>query len=83
MQPGSQCRPTFEEPCACWIIAGGAHHTPFSQLGSTERGKDFSAIADIERVTVDAKTIARHLQQTLSNKEVYHATNTGWGIYSD
>ena len=75
-----QCRPSFEEACACWIYAGGAHHTGFSQAVTTEMIEDFASIADIELAIIDAKTNVRDFQQTLRNNEVYHAINKGWAI---
>jgi L-arabinose isomerase len=67
-----QCRPNFEDACASWIYAGGAHHTSFSQAVTTEMIEDFAAIADIELAIIDAKTNVRDFQQTLRNNEVYY-----------
>ena len=75
-----QCQPNFEDACACWIHAGGAHHTGFSQAVTTEMIEDFASIADIELAIIDAKTNVRDFQQTLRNNEVYHAINKGWTI---
>ena len=38
-------KPNFEDACACWIYAGGAHHTGFSQAVTTEMLEDFAEIA--------------------------------------
>ncbi|MGD1089032.1 MAG: L-arabinose isomerase [Verrucomicrobiota bacterium] len=67
-----QCRPNFEDACASWIYAGGAHHTSFSQAVTMEMIEDFAAIADIELAIIDAKTNVRDFQQTLRNNEVYY-----------
>lgn len=75
-----QCRPSFEEACACWIHAGGAHHTGFSQVVTTEMIEDFATIAGIELAIIDGKTNVRDFQQTLRNNEVYHALSKGWTI---
>jgi L-arabinose isomerase len=75
-----QCRPSFEDACASWIYAGGAHHTGFSQAVTTEMIEDFAAIADIELAIIDAKTNVRDFQQTLRNNEVYYALSKGWTI---
>ena len=53
-----KCRPNFEDACACWIYAGGAHHTGFSQAVTTEMLEDFAAIAGIEFVVIDADRAA-------------------------
>jgi L-arabinose isomerase len=73
-----KCRPNYEDACACWIYAGGAHHTGFSQAVTTEMLEDFAAIADIELAIIDGKTNARDFQQTLRNNEVYYALHSGF-----
>lgn len=73
-----QCRPSFEEACECWIRAGGAHHTGFSQSVTTEMIEDFATIAGIELAIIDNQTKVRDFQQTLRNNEVYYALNKGW-----
>jgi L-arabinose isomerase len=75
-----ECRPSFEEACACWIHAGGAHHTGFSQVATTEMIEDFATIAGLELAIIDGKTNVRDFQQTLRNNEVYHALSKGWTI---
>jgi L-arabinose isomerase len=75
-----QCRPSFEQACACWIYAGGAHHTGFSQAVTTEMIEDFATIAGIELAMIDGKTNVRDFQQTLRNNEVYYALSKGWTI---
>ncbi len=75
-----KCRPNFEDACACWIHAGGAHHTGFSQAVTTEMIEDFATIAGIELAIIDAKTTVRDFQQTLRNNEVYYALSKGWTI---
>jgi L-arabinose isomerase len=73
-----KCRPNFEDACASWIYAGGAHHTGFSQAVTTEMIEDFAAIANIELAIIDTKTSVRDFQQTLRNNEVYHALRGGF-----
>jgi len=75
-----QCRPNFENACACWIHAGGAHHTGFSQAVTTEMVEDFAAIAGIELAIIDSNTTVRDFQQTLRTNEVYWALSKGWTI---
>jgi L-arabinose isomerase len=73
-----KCRPNFEDACAAWIYAGGAHHTGFSQAVTTEMIEDFAAIADIELAIIDAKTNVRDFKQTLRNNEVYYSLRGGF-----
>ena len=41
-------QPDMETACAAWLLAGGAHHTVYSQNISTETLQDFAEIAGIE-----------------------------------
>jgi L-arabinose isomerase len=72
-----KCRPNFEDACAAWIYAGGAHHTGFSLAVTTEMLEDFAAIADIELAIIDANTNVRDFKQQLRNNEVYYALRSG------
>jgi len=71
-------KPNFEDACACWIYAGGAHHTAFSHAVTTEMLEDFAEIASIELVVIDAETKVRDLKQHLRWNEVYYALNNGF-----
>jgi L-arabinose isomerase len=73
-------RPSLEESCACWIYAGGAHHTAFSQAVTSEMLEDFATIADIEFVSINAKTSVAEFKKELRFNEVYYALNRGWTI---
>ena len=64
--------PNFGDACACWIHAGGAHHTGFSQAVTTEMLEDFAAIAGIELVVIDAETRVRRFRQELEWNDVAH-----------
>ena len=48
--------PDLQTAASAWILAGGAHHTCFSQNLSVEYLEDFSEIAGIEYVLIDATT---------------------------
>lgn len=63
-------KPGFEDACACWIHAGGAHHTGFSQAATTELLEDFAEIAGIELVVIDGETKVRRFKQELQWNEV-------------
>ncbi len=67
-----ECQPDFKTACAAWILAGGAHHTGYSYSVTTEMLEDFSTIAGIELVTIDANTRLADFKQTLRNNEVYY-----------
>jgi L-arabinose isomerase len=73
-----ECRPNFEDACACWIHAGGAHHTGFSQAVTTEMLEDFGAIAGLEVVVIDADTKLRQFKQELRWNEVAFGPSAGF-----
>ena len=57
--------PDMQTGCAAWILAGGAHHTGYSQNLSTEQMEDFSDMAGIECVVIDKDTRLRELKNQL------------------
>ena len=71
-------KPNFADACGCWIYAGGAHHTAFSQAVTTEMLEDFAAIADIELVVIDGETRPRQFKQELAWNEVAYGLKSGW-----
>jgi L-arabinose isomerase len=73
-------RPNLEDSCACWIYAGGAHHTAFSQAVTSEMLEDFASIADIEFLSINAKTTVSEFRKELRVNEVFYALNRGWAI---
>jgi L-arabinose isomerase len=73
-----KCRPNFEDACAAWICAGGAHHTGFSQAVSTEMLEDFAAIAGIELVVIDADTRLRRFKQELFWNDTAYGLSSAW-----
>ena len=58
-------RPNLKVAAAAWIYAGGAHHTGFSQVLTTEHLEDFAEIAGIELIVIDGQTALRDLRQQL------------------
>ena len=74
-----ECKPDFKTACASWIYAGGAHHTGFSYAVTSEHLEDFSDIAGLELVIIDAKTEVRSFKQELRNNEVYYHLAPGLG----
>ncbi|HUJ44513.1 MAG TPA: L-arabinose isomerase [Opitutaceae bacterium] len=67
-----ECRPDFKTACACWILAGGAHHTGFSYSVTSEMLEDFATIAGVELVLINAGTRLAEFKQTLRCNEVYY-----------
>ena len=73
-------KPNFEDACACWIYAGGAHHTGFSQAVTTEMLEDFAEIAGIELVVIDGETKVRDFKQQLRGNEIYYGLKDGFVV---
>ena len=73
-----KCKPNLPTAAACWIYAGGAHHTGFSQAVTTEMLEDFAEIAGMELVVIDADTKVRPFKQELRHNEAYYALRTGF-----
>ena len=49
-------KPNLEVGASAWILAGGAHHTGFSQAITSEYMEDFAEIADIEFLLINDST---------------------------
>ena len=74
-----ECKPDFKTACAAWILAGGAHHTGFSQSLTAEHMEDFAEIAGIEFTPIDGETTIRNFKQDLRANEVYYQLAQGLG----
>jgi L-arabinose isomerase len=59
--------------CEAWILAGGAHHTCFSQNLSAEHLEDFAEIAGIEYVLINKDTRLYQFKKDLQAGEVYYS----------
>ncbi|QHW01081.1 L-arabinose isomerase [Spirosoma endbachense] len=57
--------PDMQTGCAAWILAGGAHHTVYSQNLATEHIEDFADIFGVELVVIDKNTTLRQLKNEL------------------
>ncbi|QJW91190.1 L-arabinose isomerase [Spirosoma taeanense] len=57
--------PDMATGCAAWILAGGAHHTVYSQNLTTEHIEDLADIFGVELVVIDRNTNLRQLKNEL------------------
>jgi len=64
--------PNLKVAAATWILAGGAHHTGFSQAVTVEHLEDFAEMAGVEFVLIDQSTTIRELKQALRWNEIYY-----------
>jgi L-arabinose isomerase len=64
--------PDMQTACTAWILAGGAHHTCYSQNLTREHLEDFAEIAGIECVLINKKTELTQLKNELRWSEAYY-----------
>lgn len=65
-------KPDLEVAATAWILAGGAHHTVYTQALTTEFLEDFADMAGIELLVIDEDTRIRSFKDTLNANEVYY-----------
>jgi L-arabinose isomerase len=64
-------KPDLETAATAWILAGGAHHTVYSQAITTEFMEDFADMAGIEILVIDKGTNIRNFKDTINANEAY------------
>ena len=64
--------PNMHTGCAAWILAGGAHHTCYSQNLTSEHLTDFAEMANIELVLIDKDTQIHQFKNELRWNEMYY-----------
>lgn len=64
--------PDMKTGCAAWILAGGAHHTCYSQNLTAEHMQDFSEMAGIEYVLIGKDTNLYNFKNQLRWSEAYY-----------
>jgi L-arabinose isomerase len=70
-------RPNLKVAAGAWILAGGAHHTGYSQAVTTEAIQDFAEIAGIEFMRIDARTTINDFKNELRWNEMYYLLARG------
>jgi L-arabinose isomerase len=70
-------RPDLKTSAAAWILAGGAHHTGFSQAITVEYLKDFAEIAGLEILVIGNKTQLSEWEKELRWNELYYLMAKG------
>jgi L-arabinose isomerase len=63
-------RPNLKVAAAAWILAGGAHHTAFTQPLTPEHLEDYAEMAGVEMVLIDETATIRELKKELRWNEV-------------
>jgi L-arabinose isomerase len=64
--------PDMKTGCAAWILAGGAHHTCYSQNLNSSHMEDFAEMAGIECVLIGKETKLNQLKNELKWSEAYY-----------
>lgn len=67
-------KPNLEVAAAAWILAGGSHHTAFSQAVTAEHLSDFAEIAGIEFLRVGQETRLDEFQNELRSNNLYFSS---------
>ncbi len=63
--------PDLKTSAACWILAGGAHHTVFSQAVTSEHIADYAEMANLECLLINRKTEVSEFKEKLKWNEIY------------
>ena len=65
-------QPDLPTAAAAWILAGGAHHTGFSQALTAEHLQDFAEMAGIEFLLIDETTTIPAFKNALRWNEAFY-----------
>lgn len=71
-------KPNLKVAAAAWILAGGAHHTSFSQALTAEHIEDFTAMAGVEFLHIGEDTRLEEFKKELRWNEVYYHLARGF-----
>ncbi|TCO10711.1 L-arabinose isomerase [Natronoflexus pectinivorans] len=70
-------KPNLEVGAGAWILAGGAHHTSFSQVITAECMEDFAEMAGIEFLLIDDKTTISDFKKELKWNDLFYHLSKG------
>jgi len=65
-------QPDLKTGAAAWILAGGAHHTGFSQSVTAEHLEDFAEMAGVEFLLINSETRLSEFKKELRWNEAYY-----------
>lgn len=65
-------KPDLKVAAGAWILAGGAHHTGFSQVVTAEHLEDFASMAGIEYLLINDETKLSEFKKEIRWNEVYY-----------
>lgn len=64
--------PNLKTAATAWILAGGSHHTSFSQSVQAEHLEDFAEIANLELLQIDKETNISDFKKELKWNHLIH-----------
>ena len=65
-------KPNLKVAAAAWLLAGGAHHTGFSQAVTSQHLEDFAEMAGLEFLIINDETRVREFKRELRWNEAYY-----------
>ena len=65
-------KPNLEIAAGAWILAGGAHHTAFSQSVTSNHMEDFAEMAQIEFLLINEETKLSDFKKELRWNDAYY-----------
>ena len=74
-----QYRPNFKTAAEAWILAGGAHHSGYTNALTVEHLEDFASIAGIEMLIIGKDTRLSEFKNELRWNEIYYHLAQGIG----
>lgn len=72
-----EAKPSLKTAATTWILAGGAHHTSFSQAINIQHIRDFAEMLGIECLVIDEGTDVNEFKSELRSNEVYYSSMRG------
>ncbi len=72
-------QPNLKVAAAAWILAGGAHHTGFSQAVTAAHLQDFADMADMELLLIGKDTHLAEFKKEIRWNDVYYLVAKGLG----
>ena len=70
-------KPTLKTAAATWILAGGAHHTSFSQALTIDHLRDLAEMLGVECLVIDEQTELHAFKSEMRANEVYYSSMRG------
>jgi len=70
-------RPDFTVAAEAWLLAGGPHHTAYSQAVGLDVIEDFAEMLDVELLSIDADTTSRGFKKEVAWTAAYRQLRMG------